>query len=149
MNRNAPASFLRKLFRIAFTLDTLVGGETLIKCMIAMNENTPANILAKLAKDKDDYVRKSVAENPNTPAKILAKLAMDKSQEVRRAAVRNPNAPADVLRKLVRIGDYYVITAMTGSRNTPTEILKMIAAYNGRIIKEAIAENPTQLIYWS
>lgn len=35
------------------------------------NQNTPAEILVKLASDKDDYVRWEAARNPKTPAGVL------------------------------------------------------------------------------
>ncbi|NLF42777.1 MAG: hypothetical protein GX587_08785 [Bacteroidales bacterium] len=34
---------------------------------LASNPNTPAEVLAELAKDEDIYVRRRAASNPNTP----------------------------------------------------------------------------------
>jgi len=44
-----------------------------------------------LSEDEDDVVRCEVAENPNTPIDILKKLAKDENYYVRYEAVHNPN----------------------------------------------------------
>ena len=46
---------------------------------VADNPNTPPDVLARLADDRDEKVRKLVAENPNTPPEVSARLAESKN----------------------------------------------------------------------
>ena len=66
------------------------------------NSLTPACVLAELAKDNEESVRRNVAANPSTPASVLAELAKDKEQEVRSNAAANPSTPANMLELLSR-----------------------------------------------
>ena len=61
-----------------------------VRCFVAENPNTPADVLTELAKDSDWCVRRNVAENPNTPIDVLTELAKDSDYDVRRNAARNP-----------------------------------------------------------
>jgi hypothetical protein len=58
--------------------------------------------LRRQADDPNWIVRRSVAENLDTPADVLAALARDVDKDVRQAAARNPNISADTLRDLAR-----------------------------------------------
>ena len=61
-----------------------------VRAKVAENPNTPAEILAELAKDSDWHVRRHAAENPNTPADVLMELAKDSDWHVRITAACNP-----------------------------------------------------------
>ena len=61
-----------------------------VRCFVACNPNTPADVLTELAKDSDCDVRCFVARNPNTPADVLTELAKDSDYIVRRNAACNP-----------------------------------------------------------
>jgi 3-methyladenine DNA glycosylase AlkC len=50
-------------------------------------------VLVKLSKNEDRFVRRRVAENPNTPVDTLVTLSTDGSKFVRRGVANNPNAP--------------------------------------------------------
>jgi hypothetical protein len=63
------------------------------KFELAKNPNTSADVLEKLAFDKDWLVRMCVACNPNTSPKVLEKLANDEVVDVRDAVAENPNTP--------------------------------------------------------
>ena len=56
---------------------------------LALNPNTPQDILITLSQDKDKDVRCRVAKNPNTPNEILQELSNDKNNEVRQFALKN------------------------------------------------------------
>lgn len=60
-----------------------------LRCIAAGHPSTPPEILAKLANDKNEWVREEVASNKLTPPEILAKLADDDSKSVRNAARSN------------------------------------------------------------
>ncbi len=53
-----------------------------------------------LAEDVEKDVREALALNKNTPIEILKKLAKDKNSMVRSAVSRNPNTPKDILDKI-------------------------------------------------
>ena len=56
---------------------------------LALNPNTPQDILITLSQDKDKDVRCRVAKNLNTPNEILQELSNDKNNEVRQFALKN------------------------------------------------------------
>ena len=59
---------------------------------MARNKNTPADVLAELATDRDYLVRRAAANNPNTPYNTLLMLSKDKELEVREKAKYALNA---------------------------------------------------------
>ncbi len=61
-----------------------------VRCFVACNPNTHADVLTELAKNRDWYIRRNVACNPNTPADVLTELAKDSDYIVRRNAACNP-----------------------------------------------------------
>ena len=67
---------------------------------MAINRNTPANILDRLATDNELNVRMAIALNPNTSIDTLDRLAADEKIEVRRAVSRNPQTPESIKDKL-------------------------------------------------
>ena len=54
-----------------------------LKLELAKNPNTPEKILAELAKDSCEAIRRAVAENPNTPIAVLIEMAKDYDETVR------------------------------------------------------------------
>ena len=63
---------------------------------VAAHQNTPIEILTRLATDRNTVVRVRVASNPATPAEILATMATDPHGSVRRAAAKNPSCPEQI-----------------------------------------------------
>ena len=82
---------------------------------VAMNPNTPVDVLTELAKDNNCDVRCFVAENPSTSADVLTELAKDNNCDVRRNVAMNPNTPADVLTELAK--DSYWCVRRNAVRN--------------------------------
>ena len=70
---------------------------------------TPADTLAQLADDEDEWVRQAVAENPNTPADTLIdgllQFANSSYTLLRETAAKHLNTPADILSILARDED--------------------------------------------
>jgi hypothetical protein len=69
---------------------------------VALNPNTPAEALTRLASDDVMGTRSIVASNKNTPVDVLIKLANDEDRWVRRGVGRNKNMPVDVLRRIAQ-----------------------------------------------
>ena len=60
---------------------------------IAQDETTASELLAELAKNKDDQVRQAVAANPNTPIETLLSICFEFPPEV----IDNPIIPLLIL----------------------------------------------------
>lgn len=83
------------------------------------------NILRKLSKDDSGWVRRYVALNKNTPVDILRELAEDKG--LRNLLANNPNTPVDILEKLAGDGDKWTRKELASNPNTPEDVLKQLA----------------------
>ncbi|MCW4384252.1 hypothetical protein OH146_00515 [Salinibacterium sp. SYSU T00001] len=66
----------------------------------ASNYNTPADVIAELARDPDEGVRSCVARNEHTPCDVLRSMADDPSETVRGWLAVNYYVPADVMERL-------------------------------------------------
>lgn len=75
---------------------------------IAKHEDTPLDILKKLAELKFSNIRESVASNENTSPEILDELSNDEDIDVRNAVAKNKNTPEETLEKLVKDKDKLV-----------------------------------------
>lgn len=93
------------------------------KLELASNLNTPAEVLAELAKDGDLDVKTNVADNPNTPEASLAELAKDEDWRVRYYTASNPNTPVESLAELAKDEDWLVRSCAASNPNTPAENL--------------------------
>jgi hypothetical protein len=63
----------------------------MIRNSVAENSNTSDYTLARLSNDENNFVRLGVAQNPKTPYAILLKLSKDESPDVRTSAMENKN----------------------------------------------------------
>jgi len=92
---------------------------------LAQAQDTPPEVLARLACDADGEVRSATARNPSTPPKALARLAEDEC--VRHAVAANPHTPAVVLAKLAEDEDDHVRMLAARNPSTPPEVLARLA----------------------
>lgn len=60
----------------------ILNSDYIVRCFVAENPNTPADVLRELAKDRDWRVRMSVAHNPATSIDVLIKLSKDEDDRV-------------------------------------------------------------------
>jgi len=65
-----------------------------MRWLVAENPSTPANILDRLAKDKDVVVHQGTARNPRTPISVLERLSKDGNWTVRFWVSWNPSTPS-------------------------------------------------------
>jgi hypothetical protein len=89
-NPQTPAAILYKLLRHPKPTWRLYHA-------LAMNRNSPPDLLAHLAAQKNSSVKSAVAHNPSTPLELLATLARDPDPAVRMAVAHNNRTPQDVL----------------------------------------------------
>ena len=125
----------------------ILNSDWCVRRNVAMNPNTPADVLTELAKDSHWAVRVSVACNPNTPADVLTKLTKDSDCDVRRYAAGNPNTPVDVLTELAKDSDWYVRLSAAGNPNTPADVLTELAKDSDCIVRRNAARNPNMPDY--
>jgi len=81
-----------KEFKIQLALGSISLEE---KNRMADNPNTPIEVLEKLSKDENEYVRYAIASNPNTPIEVLKRLSKDRSRFVRSNVANNPSYKRD------------------------------------------------------
>jgi len=100
-----------------------------VRMAVALNPNTPEDVLRKLAKSKEFgiFVWKAVAENPNTPVDVLILLAQNEDWRVREEVAWNKNTPAEVLKKLANDTSWGVRHTVTMNPNTPEDVLRKLA----------------------
>ena len=83
-----------KEFEIQNALGSLTNN---MKRALAEDLSAPVEVLIRLSKDKDMWVRWRIANNLATPEKVLAKLSTDKNWNIRYLIAKNPNTPIEVL----------------------------------------------------
>lgn len=76
--------------------------EPWVRQCVTENRYTPAILLEKLAKDEKMEIRINVAKHPNTPTAVLASLASDRYLKVRTEVAKNVNTEIEVLKGLAR-----------------------------------------------
>ena len=109
--------------------------ETLRKTQIALDPQTPVQVLEALASDKNVHVRARVALNTNTSLNILKRLSTDNQRLVRAAVARNKRTTPKMLRELAQDKSVLVRKEVAGNQRTPIGILKQI--HNGLTPKAA------------
>jgi len=124
---------LSALLKSIHQLENELGGkgeggneEALIRLVLAGNPHSSDKVLAQLATDKDEKVRRRVAENPNSPASLLKQLAKDESAEVRLSAADHPSLPEAALADLVVDPDDDVRLGLSMNRKLPKHILEQL-----------------------
>lgn len=72
-----------------------------LKCLLASNPNTPADLLDYLLEVSNSQIHVRIAENPNTSKETLSKLAFSHDPDVRAAIVDNPGTPESCFKRLI------------------------------------------------
>ena len=88
------------------------------------------DILRTLSEDSDDWVVGRVALNPNTPRQLLTKLSNHHNWGVRYGIAQNTATPIRTLRKLSKDKQYQVRRAVALNPSTPREVVECIAYYD-------------------
>ncbi|MEV7602831.1 hypothetical protein AB0O91_36220 [Kitasatospora sp. NPDC089797] len=132
----------------------------------AVGRTTDVAALRRAARD-EWYIRVAVARNPSTPAELLAKLARDRDQQVRVFAVLNPATPPrlvtaaarsrkDIVRwwALYRTTDRKLMRAtaastdpdnrkwLAGNPELPLDVLATLAEDPSPAVRRNVAANP-------
>ena len=111
------------------------------KINLASSKKATSETLAKLAKEKNEYVRAAVAENENTTSETLFALAKDKSDDVRQNVAGNPNSSIETFKVLARDKDDLTRRFIAGREDIPEEVLRILLKDSDAWVRSAIAEN--------
>jgi len=98
-----------------------------VRYIVAGNPNTPKEVLAKLASDILDNIRRRVAENPRTPVATLVQMACDPNVDVRLSVAENPNTPPEVLEQLAHDDNVDVRYGVAENPHIPMHILSSLS----------------------
>jgi len=155
LNINTSGDRLRELSSINTSLARLV----------ALNPNTPSNLLESLSYHWDAIVRKNVTLNPNTPLKILFQLGEEFPEELCEnpifllLLIENPyclndlpqmtlchilnheKTPEFFRETIVMKGTISLQYEVAKNRHTPPQLLEKLAQGNATI-RYAVAQNP-------
>jgi hypothetical protein len=113
-----------------------------VRCVVAANEYTSADMFAMLAKDEDWSVREQVALNESTPADVLTLLAKDENGNVREAVAGNNNTSVETLTILASDKEWWVRYAIARNENTPVEALVVLAKDDELNVLCTVADSP-------
>ncbi len=101
-----------------------------------------ADVLSRLAKDRNENIRLAVARNPATGADALKILAYDLNEHIRRAVAMHPTAGADVLATLARDKRYHVRLAVAENSSATADVLRILAYDLNANLRLAVARHP-------
>lgn len=118
------------------------------RALLAQDPSAPAELLARLAEDKEPFVRERVADNPNTSRDTLDRLAGDSFVCVNKSVARNPSTSAETLERLAQYdnGDSdssaHVRRKAAKNPNMPVASLVKLADDKVPYVRHAAATNP-------
>ncbi|MGF1488494.1 MAG: hypothetical protein ACFBSE_15520 [Prochloraceae cyanobacterium] len=112
-----------------------------LRYFTASNENSPREILEKLANDPEIHIKEAVARNKNTPIYILEKLANEAEEWIKESLAENKNTPVDILNRLAEDPSDLVRKQVATNKNTPASILKKLAKDSSISVRLAVANN--------
>ena len=114
-----------------------------VRRSLASRKNKPIELIKRLAHDPASIVRQVIANDEETPTDILIEMLNDKDNNVRCAAVlANPNLPLDYLIKAAYSDEDQARTNVAYRDRTPVEILEYLAKDPSPQVREAVATNP-------
>lgn len=101
------------------------------------------NLLSVWATDPDFEIRGKVAANPYTPADVIIRLAKDEQSFVRLAVTENVKAPEDALRILLQSEERLAIRhGVLGNPNVTTSLLRLLKDDNSASIAQKLVTHP-------
>jgi hypothetical protein len=105
---------------------------------LANNKNISNKIIKQLAKEQEYYVILGLAGNPKTPQKLLGLLAKNGSPEIRSAIVRNSNTPSHILEFLAKNADREIGLHLAMNPKIPTRILEQLSQHEDDLVRQRV-----------
>jgi hypothetical protein len=100
-----------------------------VRNSVAMNPDTPLNILTTLATDPDDMVRQTVMENPAIPDGVYSMFAQDRDLNVILSFIENERTTAQDLEPLLTTSDPEIMLALSDSPVVSLTLKAELKAY--------------------
>lgn len=107
---------------------------------IAINPNTPENILQNLAKSEFWDVRWGVTQNPSCPGWLLKQLAEDENPAVGLWVVTNPTCSAELLDKKAECSTAWVWKKIAAHPNVSEQTLQKLAVNDNYTVRMEVAK---------
>ena len=121
-------------------------------------DNVPTNILEILSKNSNWEIRKAVALHENTPEEVIQKLANDDDSDVQEAIqqrqlpndwrkldedekiekLQEENVDPEILKTFANSSNWQIRTAVASNKNTPEDVLKQLAKDDDSDVQEAV-----------
>ena len=121
-------------------------------------DNVPTNILEILSKNSNWEIRKAVALHENTPEEVIQKLANDDDSDVQEAIqqrqlpndwreldedekiekLQEENVDPDILKTFANSSNWRIRTAVASNKNTPEDVLKQLAKDDDEDVQVAV-----------
>ncbi|WP_419927103.1 hypothetical protein [Candidatus Poriferisocius sp.] len=139
-NASADPAVLRWLFRGRYRGNSGLVGDRVL-WLLAVNPNTPRDVLGRLSRSKDSGVLSWVACHPNAGRRTLERLAGHPQWIVRRPIAWNPSAPDRLIAWLAADRHRGVRAVVAERRGLPGDVLEQLAADRSLVVRAAAAAN--------
>lgn len=93
----------------------------MIRWSVVLNPSVSASVLATLAMDSVEFVRREVARHALTPPEVLHRLSQDPVFGVRYAVVANPTTEWKTLERMLGSKSQRIVRAIANHPNTPAD----------------------------
>jgi hypothetical protein len=108
----------------------------------AKDPSSPADVLAKLSKSSDKWVREAIARNPSATPQLLMELLEDEEIIVHIAIAANPSATLEILEALMnKVGTETVLEEILENPQCDGILLERLAKLANAYWKSKIAEH--------
>lgn len=109
----------------------------------ASDRTTAIWLFELLARDGEDYTRRTLASNPALPAELLGLLSGDRVAWVREAAAANPSLPRAVLERLATAADPSMRASVARNPSTPPALISALANDADRNVRISTLRHPS------
>ena len=139
-NSSLPSNLIHKLM----TLDNnnLNDGMFSFEELLALNPNTPVEILELFAKDTNTSQYYAVSANPKTPYEVIKLYFNSENKYLRANAAANQNIPTDSLSVLALSKDSAIRKGVAMNKNTNVSDLILLSTDKDDEVREYVARNP-------
>jgi len=121
LNHNTPSEILDKLSR---------DKSNRVSEVVARNPNTDPLLLERLSR-YEQWVRVNLSWNPNLPMNLIEKLSRDRDAFVRSCIASHKRTSVEILRELSKDKEVSVRASVASNKNTPSEILEVLSSDDG------------------
>jgi hypothetical protein len=130
VHRDTPFSLLQEFTNAVY--EELWG-------LIAMNPNTPTEVLRLLSQTESLSTLRQIASNPNTEVALLRQLALREEEEVRIGIAYNPAVPPEILRGLCEDPSEGIRIDLACNEGLPPDALDILAVDEDEQVRSCLA----------